>query len=535
MNCHNNGAGDELGLPERCPVNAFSARGKIERFRHRAIVSSGLALSALVMSACPVDAAEPSATTDVSQISPPDSAAAQSAASPDTSQSTSSAARAYALDATYGYKGWIVPFPSYGDTLMPDDGHWRTKLASYGFGFSIQGSAIFQDNLLNTPSRIPSSGFAPCGPNSLNYNCAGGRSYFGQRPSIMSANSAFLTYDMSQYGIPDGQIAIGTNFGLSTDQQYTPNTARLNGISWYQTLLDKKIEVKAGYFANLPEFAGTFVGGLVVNPFGPSASIPIVLGMSPNSISTPNFRIKWNLTDALYAQTAIQRSLPVHGPTGNSIYDEVNSNPTGFRFISPVPGTRELSINEVGYKRPSAPNTPFTWIRAGYMYNGSTFSDYSRTLQNPNATKNGSYGLYVLADYQVTQSAPASPYTAYRGMYVGASFMYGDPKTTPFTQYYEARAYWVGPFASRPTDLLSFVYSHNKANRNVQNVINTYSAYTNFSAITGANSITASYTYHVMPGLYATAGLGYTDKPSLSSFSGEGSALNVLLSLYWII
>jgi len=259
------------------------------------------------------------------------------------------------------------------------------------------------------------------------------------------------------------------------------------------------------------------------------------LGMSPNSISTPNFRIKWNVTNALYAQTAIQRSLPVHGPTGNSIYDEVNSNPTALRFTSPVPGTRELFINELGYKQPSAPNTRFTWVRAGYMYNASTFADYSRTLQNPNATKNGSYGLYVLADQQLTQSAPASPYTAYRGMYVGASFMYGDPKTTPFTQYYEARAYWVGPFASRPTDLLSFVYSHNKTSPNTENVINAYSGYTNFSAIGGANSVTASYTYHVMPGLYATAGLGYTDKPSLSTFSGEGSSLNVLLSLYWII
>ncbi|CAB3804203.1 hypothetical protein GCM10011400_64120 [Paraburkholderia caffeinilytica] len=485
------------------------------------------------MSAFPVKAAEPAVSTDVSQINPPVAAVPESAATPDAS--ASSAARAYALDAKYGYKGWIVPFPSYGDTLALDYGNWRTKLAEYGFGFSIQGSTIFQDNLLNTPSRIPSSGFAPCGPNSLNYNCAGGRSYFGQRPSVMFANSAFLTYDMSQHGIPDGQIAVGTNFGVSNDQQYNPNTARLNSISWYQTLLDKKLEIKAGYFANLPEFAGTFVGGLVVNPFGPSSSVPIVLGMSPNSISTPNFRIKWNVTNTLYAQTAIQRSLPVNGPTGNSIYDEVNTNPTGFRFTSSVPGTRVLSINEFGYKRPSSPDAPFTWLRAGFMYNNSTFPDYSRMLQDPHATKNGSYGLYLLGDYQVTQSAPGSPYTAYRGMYVGGSFMYGDPKSTPFTQYYEARAYWVGPFASRPTDLLSFVYSHNKTSRNVQSVINNYTAYTNFFAISGANSITASYTYHVMPGLYATAGLGYTDKPSLSEFRGEGNALNVLLSLYWII
>ncbi|WP_390622975.1 hypothetical protein ACEQUB_01480 [Ralstonia syzygii] len=330
MSYPNTRASHALGLPEQRLVKAFRASKKIDGFRGRTFASSGLALGALLMSAGPVQAAETSNSSDVSQINAPVVAVPEAVAAPDAAMS--SAARAYALDAKYGYKGWIVPFPSYGDSLVADDGYWRTNLASHGFGFSIQGSAIFQDNILNTPRRIPSSGFAPCGPNSLDYNCAGGRSYFGQRPSIMAANSAFLTYDMSQYGVPDGQIAIGTNFGASSDQQYTPNTFRFNGVSWYQTLFDKRLEIKAGYFASLPEFAGTFVGGIVVNPFGPSASVPIVLGMSPNSISTPNFRVKWNATDTLYAQAAVQRSLPVRGMTGNSIYDEVNSNPSGLRF-----------------------------------------------------------------------------------------------------------------------------------------------------------------------------------------------------------
>lgn len=535
MTCYKDRLGGEIAAKRVSVAEVLPARRNRDRRRHRVILSSGLALGALAMNAWSVQAAEQAAASDVSQVTPPSSALPESSTAPDASKQTSSGARAFALDAKYGYKGWIVPFPSYGDTLTQDFGGWRSKLASYGFGFSIQGSSIFQDNVLNTPSRIPSTGFAPCGPNSLGYGCAGGRSYFGQRPSAMFANSAYLTYDMSRYGIPDGQIAVGGNFGVSSDQQYNPNTARFNGISWYQTLFNKKVELKAGYFANLPEFAGTFIGGLVVNPFGPSASIPIVLGMSPNSISTPSVRVKWNITNTFYAQAAIQRSLPVHGPTGNSIYDEVNSNPTGLRFGSPISGTRVLSINELGFKQQSSPNERFTWLRAGFMYNNSTFADYSRMLQDPHATKRGSQGLYVLGDYQLTQPAPGSPYTAYRGLYVGGSFMYGDPKSTPFTQYYEARAYWVGPFASRPSDLLSFVYSHNKTSKYVKNVIDQYSTFTNFSAIDGADSITASYTYHIMPGLYATGGLGYTNKPSLSEFKGEGRSLNVLLSLYWIL
>lgn len=535
MKLHDTSVSRGAGLPTRRPIATIVESRKAEHFTRRTLLSSGFVLSALAIGACPAMAEEPPASSDLSQATPPVSLPPEAALTAKSPKAQTSAERAFALDATYGYKGWNVPFPSYGDTLTLDDGGWRTALAAYGFGFSIQGIGEFQSNLLNTPSRIPTTGFAPCTPNNLGYGCAGGRSYFGQRPGAIFGNSAYLTYDLSQYGVPDGQIAVGANVNLSSDEQYSARAARLNGISYYQTLLNKKVEFKIGYFANMPEFADTFVAGLIVNPFGPSASIPIVLGMSPNSVSTPNVRIKWNLTDTVYGQTALQRSLPVHGPTGNSIYDEVNANPSGFGFTSTVPGTRVLSISEVGYKRSSSPEAPMTWFRAGYMYNSSTFGDYSRTLEDPTATKNGSYGLYVLADYQVTQTAAASPYTAYRGMYVGATFMYGDPKTTPFTQYYEARAYWVGPFASRPSDLIAVVYSHNKANKNVTNVINAYSAYTNFSAITGANSVTASYTYHVMHGLYATAGLGYTDKPSLSTFSGEGSALNVLLSLYWII
>jgi carbohydrate-selective porin OprB len=168
------------------------------------------------------------------------------------------------------------------------------------------------------------------------------------------------------------------------------------------------------------------------------------------------------------------------------------------------------------------------------MYNNSTFTDYSRLAVDHTATKSGADGLYILGDYQVRQFAPASPYTAYQGMYVGGTFMYGDPKSAAFTQYYEARTYFIGPFASRPQDMLSFVYSHNKTSKYLRDVLNGASAFTNFYPVGATNSLTAAYTYHVRPGLYATGGVGYTDKPSLTQFNGEGSSLNMLLSLYWI-
>ncbi|TDM97445.1 carbohydrate porin, partial [Lactobacillus crispatus] len=154
--------------------------------------------------------------------------------------------------------------------------------------------------------------------------------------------------------------------------------------------------------------------GMVTNPFGPGGFLPLVMGMSPNNVSTPNFRATWHITDGLYAQTGIQRSLPVNGPTGNPIYDEVQANTSGFDFSSSVPGTRVLYTNELGYRTQAAPDKPQTWLRAGVLYNSSTFKDYSRLLANPAATTDGAVGFYVLGDYQVWQQAPSSPFTAYR-------------------------------------------------------------------------------------------------------------------------
>ncbi|MGV1768425.1 carbohydrate porin [Rhizobium rhizogenes] len=532
----------QCSLPERRPANVFSKRRKKHRFRRQVFVSFAIALGTFVAgahSAAATDPSEPLPHIEKSarpslkgkKDAPNDKKDAHSE-SISSKQPMDSAARAQALDKVYGYKGWNIIFPSFADSLTQDDGYWRTRLASYGFGFQTQNSAIFQGNILNTPRSIPSAGFLPCQPANIRYNCAGGRSYAGQQPLAYISGLGFLTYDMSQWGVPDGQIAAAGSYQISTDQQFSPTTVRFQGLSWYQTLDDKKFEFQVGYFPSMPEFAGTFVGGLVTSPFGPSASVPVVLGQSPNSMGTPNFRATWNITGELYAQTGIQRSLPVNGPTGNPIYDEVKSNPSGFDFTSSVPGTRILYTNELGYKRQAAPGNPFTWLRTGLLYNTSTFKDYSRLLTDHTATKDGALGFYALGDYQIWQQDPSSPNTAYRGIYLGGTFMYGPPETTAFTQYYEARAYWFAPFDSRPRDMFSIIYSHNKVSKNVQRVINSFSDFTNFAAIDSSNSITASYMFNIRPGLYATFGAGYTDKPSLQYFKGEGSSLSLLFSIY---
>lgn len=69
-------------------------------------------------------------------------------------------------------------------------------------------------------------------------------------------------------------------------------------------------------------------------------------------------------------------------------------------------------------------------------------------------------GLFILADQQVLQTAP-SPFTAYQGLYVGASAMFAPNYFNAFTQYYEARVYGFGLIPGRPFDLASVVYNRN--------------------------------------------------------------------------
>ena len=92
------------------------------------------------------------------------------------------------------------------------------------------------------------------------------------------------------------------------------------------------------------------------------------------------------------------------------------------------------------------------------MYNTADFTDLRSS--DPNATIKGNEGVFFLADRQLWQQDPTSSHGAGRGIYAGFTYMGAPAKTTPITDYYEGRAYWVGPFDSRPDDMLSFVYFH---------------------------------------------------------------------------
>jgi porin len=444
-------------------------------------------------------------------------------------------------DKVYGVHGWNIRFPSFGDSLLQDYGGWRTALAKAGFGFIAYDVTSFANNMLDTPRTVPAySTVTATGAKSPYPNCStttsaicnGRTNYFGQRPAYYTFNWAYLTYDMSQWGVPDGQIVLSGFFARVSDQKFSPNTLQFHGLYWYQTLLDKKLEIQLGYFDNYYNFLGLYTGGNFASTFGASASVPLILGLGTNN--APGARLTYHMTPELYNTFSVQRSFPINGPTGSPGYDEAKSDPTGLRFTQPK--GQALFIDEIGYKNAAAPGVPQTWARFGVEYNQSRFADLTR-LTVPNSTIKSGSAVYFLLDRQLWQQDPSSPLTAYRGIYAGVTAAYAPPSISVFTQNYEARLYWLGPTATRPTDMISLIYKHNVISYDFSNAINKNTSplaaqgFAVSQVFNATNSVNVSYLAHLRPGLYAQVGLGFTDHPAVTYFKNEGSSLNILASL----
>jgi porin len=452
------------------------------------------------------------------------------------------------MDKVLGIKGWNYAPPSFAESVTLDYGGWRSSLASAGIGLLEANITRFQTNMLDTPREGP------------RYNpfYESTQSYWGQKPSFHDISVLVLTYDLSRFGIPDGQLLLAGNFNYATYEAFSPDTATFHFLSHYQTLFDRRLEIKFGLVGNQNEFVGQNIGGAFASTGGPANSIITLLGMSVSPVSTWSFRVTGHL-GKFYNETAVMRSLVVNGPTGNALFDTDELNPTRLQWnvntsdYSPTaevgaPGTGELFVDEFGYKQDATPSSLYTWARLGVMYNNSTFHDFTKSVADGGLvqgaigpTKDGNAGFYLLADQQIWQSAPDSTNSASRGLYAGATIMYARPKTTPITQYYEGRLYMKAPFESRPKDLVSlvFFYQVNSPylvdNLNTLNALGTYGKPETWSATVG-------YLARLRPGVSLSLGFNYTANPSQAFYFGpskanpsqrfEGNALNFQATLF---
>ncbi|WP_245287053.1 carbohydrate porin [Bradyrhizobium sp. Tv2a-2] len=327
-------------------------------------------------------------------------------------------------------KGMWLVIPPPADTIDRDNGGARSALAEVGIGYVGGSVNTFISNQLPNAAR----------------STIRDQLYAGQNPTFSTLNFMFVTYDLSRFGIPDGQIIVGAEQQYWTWKPGGPDRAGLNTIAYYQTFFGGKLEIKAGYLRNINEFAGTVVGGnAAANVFGASSNILYQAGMSNNAAPTPALNLKYNFDDRFYNRISIQRSLSPDGQLA-----QIAENPAGLNWSTANAGV--LLLNESGYKNKAAPGLPETWLRAGAGFNNSSYTNLQHPEQ-PRANANSIY--YVAADRQLWQSDVRS--SAARGIYGGFSVMYAPPDLNRVSQYYELRLYAKGLFGSRPTDQIAIV------------------------------------------------------------------------------
>jgi porin len=377
-------------------------------------------------------------------------------------------------------------------------------LAKYGIGVLAFTIPLMAVNLLDAPRETN-----------------GDQAYWGQKLSGFLGTQAFLMFDMGQLGVRGGQFQVSGQFTISSWDPYLPDTLSLNRLAYHQTFFDDTLEFLVGYTTLDTAFVGAFIGGNIANPFGPSATIPVELGLATPPAVAPAAWIKLNLDPGIYGQFAIQRSLPPVAPFITN--DQLN--PSGFEIT--VDDAEILLVGEAGYKRGATPGAASLWGRLGGMYNSSPYPDFSEPEQT---TTN--FAGYLLVDGQVVQLDASSPLTAYRGLYLGGSVMYAPPNANVISQYYEARAYVNGPFRSRFKDQISLVYFHQVFSLYLRDSTNAVSDTTRVFARSSSNTMTASYTGNILPGLYATLALSYTDHPSFVFDEAGGHALLFVANLF---
>ena len=400
-------------------------------------------------------------------------------------------------------KGLTVALPGPQDTIDPDFAGIRSSLAALGIGYIGYSNNNFYDNMLPAERTT-----------------FGQQVYNGQKPTFLTNNVMQMTYDLSRYGISDGQIVVGGIYNFDTWDPGGPNALSLATLSYYQTFLNKQVELKVGYLGNYFEYCSPFLAGnLSSSIFGPSGSILVEAGLSAYAFAKPAINIKVNGPDGLYNKFGVQVASNPDGALA-----EKTANPIGLDWSTPNSGV--LVIDEVGYRKDASPGQLATWVRAAPIVNTSRYVDFEFGGRNT-----GDYAGYVLADQQFVQLAPVESQAA-RGWYAGVSAMYTPPEFNRFSQYYELRLYGIGLLPSRPSDVVSVVISRNVFSHYVVDA----ALQSGQLAHSGNFSITAAYYAPIAPGIRVGIGLGYTNNPTPVIYTPQtGSDLNLLANIvtYW--
>jgi len=393
--------------------------------------------------------------------------------------------------------GGSATMPRFADTVLGTRSRFRRALYEKGVVFRVNVLPRVSVNALDGP--VPPSR----------------QVYIGQRPTWITGVNPILTADLRQLGLHDAQLHLGGAWRWTNWNPAGPRTLALSTLYLYKGWRARRVEVKAGYITNDTEFVGIQVGGsLATGAQGVYAVLPFQVGMSYFPLTAPSLNLRVRGPRGAYVKIGAQRSLDAAGGIATAA-----RNPGGFRFAPGGDGL--LLINELGYQRAASATTRQTWVRAGYLRNGTLY-----TNRATGRLEAGNYCGYVLADYQLRPTgAPGSGH----GLYVGATAMVAPSALNAYDRYYEARLYQRAPFASRPDDQASLVAAYRGHSPHVTARL----AAEGRSVWESSSSVAASYSARVAPGNYLTLAGTYARGPAITPRVPDTLTLTATWGLYF--
>ncbi len=360
-----------------------------------------------------------------------------------------------------------IYLPSTCDTVFPKLFGLRPWLAESGWGIQASISPVAEYDVLN---RYRS----------------GSQNYAGQRASAYSITNIYVTYDLSRIGFP-----LGSQFTGSASQIFSNGRTgeapvmdpAMTTLAISVPLFGNALELKAGYLLTVQDFVGmNLTGNAGSAAQGLQSSIPALVGMSvytPTPTAEVTVRDPW--TKNFYYHFGVARSISSSGAIV-----ELSENPTGFRWRTPDTGP--LFINEVGYKTGVSKDSKTIWARAGFIYNTTDYTRFN------GQTASNNYAAYAGFTMQLLKNANNPG-----GLSLDIKVDAAPSDRNLFTKDYAVNLFYVGPFASRPYDMISVGFSKSYESSNLQ-AIEAARGLVNTSTVSTQGAI--SYSYRVRPGIY---------------------------------
>lgn len=383
------------------------------------------------------------------------------------------------------------PAPPACEAVFPLQGGLRPLLAEHGIAVSLSAAPTTVYDLEGHEARNPV--------------------YNGQNFTVNTGVDAQVVIDLGRYGVPGhAQLTASAVWYTDTYENNIPRYLGLFDLVMNQQFFDRQLEIQYGYFSLARSFYGIIVGNNSASAaLGPSSVIPFEVGMS-SFTPTENAEVTLRSNDwHVYNSVAVGRSTT---PLG--LPEETRINDNGFAWN--VKGANPLVIDEIGYRISASASGPAIWIRLGGIYNFSRFDNFdgSGTSRNQAAYLNG-----TLQFFQPTHSA--------QGAYLDVKLDYAPQLQNLYTKDAQATLFYIGPFKSRPADLVSLSFSQNEFSK----VAAYYTHLTGASVWRATTSGAASYVYRVTSGSYLISGLTYTNHPSFSPARNEAFIWQETLNL----